>query len=74
MTKQQLTGWFPGHIKPVRPGVYPRRMIFDEVRYARWDGLWKCSAPTPEEAALEQEDSPLQDEPDWCGLANPPKE
>lgn len=77
MTKQ-LTGWFPGQIKPVHPGVYRRR--FRESRsglyvYALWaNGFWRVGDYNPNKAAAERRRSIVQDSPDWCGLANPPKE
>lgn len=75
MDKQQLTGWFPGHIKPVRPGVYRRRFADGGRLYARWDGLfWRIAHTKPEAAAKEVSRSPIQSSPDWRGVAKPTKE
>lgn len=71
---KQLTGWFPGHIKPVRAGVYERR-FGHLIRYARWDGRrWMRSSSSIVFAATEWFGSPMQRALDWRGLALPPKE
>lgn len=50
MKKPKLTEWFPGHVKPVREGVYLRKVPAGE-RYAYWNGKsWNVSAETPKGA------------------------
>lgn len=36
--KHNLTPWFPGHIKPVRPGVYQTRYRGSTDGYSYWTG------------------------------------
>lgn len=53
MNNQQLTPWFPMHVKPHRPGVYRlRRHDPERISYARWDGrIWRFTSDTVESAA-----------------------
>ena len=41
-----FTNWFSGSIKPVREGVYQRRMFGEgynsSLSYSRWDGKYWC--------------------------------
>lgn len=68
----ELTPWFPGSVKPERPGVYQRRTLFGELRFARWDGhQWLAYRGTPEAAALGTIPSAYPDLP-WRGLAHDP--
>jgi len=41
-----LTPWFPGNVRPARPGVYQRRLqSCKESFYAMWDGRrWHLGA------------------------------
>ena len=32
----KFSRWFPGHMKPARPGVYERNLVY---QYSYWDGL-----------------------------------
>lgn len=72
----KLTPWFPGHIKPVHPGVYQQKSgVSDRIGYQRWDGrFWHKWHPTAEAAA--QSYAPVtkihQDDP-WRGLAHKPR-
>jgi hypothetical protein len=48
---RDLTPWFPGTVKPARPGVYERTDHDEMWDFARWDGRrWMCGQLTPEEA------------------------
>lgn len=68
----KLTPWFPGDVKPVRPGVYLRE-LGGEPYYSRWDGFsWKFSQKTIRMAAREKQTSLNQGTP-WRGLAKEPK-
>ena len=51
----KLTRWFPGHIKPVREGVYQQMCgIGLSLGYQKWDGLrWFLWNITPEGAEKE---------------------
>jgi hypothetical protein len=72
MSAPKLTPWFPGHIKPVRPGVYQRASL----TYSYWTGAhWVASADTVQEAARPtffDLPSCVQDW-SWRGLAEEPK-
>ena len=35
-----LTPWFPSKVKPVRSGLYERRIPGVGIRYAWWNGMW----------------------------------
>ena len=61
------TAWYPGHIKPVRPGVYER---WDDNEYSRWNGVhWFGLQPTVEDAARETWIEPGEYQNDcWRGL------
>lgn len=36
----KLTPWFPSKVKPVRIGIYERRIPGVGIRYAWWNGAW----------------------------------
>lgn len=70
----KLTPWYPGHIKPVRPGVYQQMCGHNrDLGYQRWDGkAWSRWAYTAEEVAnlscfLDCNDP-------WRGLAEDPSQ
>lgn len=68
------TRWFPGHVQPVRIGVYQRSMevIGRCWMYSRWDGVqWHIQAPDVEGAEEANERSVYQRLP-WRGLAAQP--
>lgn len=48
----KLTPWYPGHIKPVRKGVYQLWSgTRDKIGYQYWDGaFWRSWYSTPETA------------------------
>ena len=73
----KLTPWFPGHIKPVRKGVY--RVVFWSEEYTShcyWDGeFWRnsyCNADHKEAIYMafvfKQNKNPKQQMP-WRGVA-----
>jgi len=45
----KLTKWYPGHIKPVRVGVYQKHIDFNvPYFYSYWDGeFWGLISGTP---------------------------
>jgi len=50
MKKFNLTDWYSGDVKPVREGIYLRKVPAGE-RYAHWNGKsWAVSAETPMDA------------------------
>lgn len=71
----KLTEWFPGHIKPVRPGVYQQLSAVDKtLGYQRWDGAnWSSWYSTVEGAAKATDVAahPFQND-QWRGLAEKP--
>lgn len=63
----KLTLWFPGHVKPVREGVYERRIGNNSV-YSLWDGVWwRTCKNNPHEAACQASISWWPDAP-WRGV------
>lgn len=62
------TDWIPGELKPVRVGVYKRR-IHGERFYSWWDGDWSVMC-SQKNIAKKNKDmrSSFQDLP-WKGLA-----
>jgi hypothetical protein len=72
MSKNKLTPWFPGDVKPARPGVYETDAETDSyLCYQLWTGNhwgW-CSANSgfvlPYESRYQS--------PRWRGLAKEPK-
>lgn len=73
MSEPKLTPWFPGHIKPVRPGIY-RVWWYLAPTYARFDGRrWMAGNHNgPADAALVV--APASCHPlKWRGLAEQPK-
>lgn len=70
---QKLTPWYPGHIKPARPGVYETQLVGGGCRYQHWNGRWwGLLSWTPENAAnLASWPSEFQSN-DWRGLAEKP--
>lgn len=62
--KEQLTNWFPPHIKPVHVGVYPV-----EWGYAYWTGKrWGCWQATPVFARKYQNYLYADQDKRWRGL------
>lgn len=76
-TRQKLTPWIDGHIKPVRKGVYQRNYgaIDDlpDTPFSRWDGKqWFGADDTVNEAFFNDFVSRSQYLP-WRGLASNPR-
>ena len=72
----KLTPWYPGHIKPARPGVYETDPRTDPERnYQHWDGkVWGFAMhSTAGAASCAGIKSSCQNDK-WRGLAEPPKE
>jgi hypothetical protein len=70
-----LTPWFPGDVKPVRPGVYMQWCGFElDVGYQHWNGeFWGFWCSTVEAASqYKNTRASTQDEP-WRGLMEEPK-
>ena len=71
---RKYTPWFPGCIKPSRPGIYQQKSGDGKlIGYQRWDGgMWHSWCHTPEfaarvgPAAIEFQNDP------WRGLAKDP--
>lgn len=74
MRKQKLTPWFPGNVKPARPGVYQQYSgTGKELGYQFWDGShWHLWFETADQAAANREVASfaLQEDP-WRGLTSP---
>jgi hypothetical protein len=81
MSKPKLTPWFPATMKPVRPGIYQRKLDYltgyrGKWQFAHWDGRrWSGSFTSVEQCAGKWTDSPESDyrctksDPSWRGLA-----
>lgn len=74
MQPHKLTDWFPGHIKPVRPGPY-NTDADDFCPYQYWNGeYWGGYAPSVssacESASLNYRS--MVQSPRWRGLAFDP--
>jgi len=67
MTK--YTPWFPGTMKPVREGVYQRKVSNVVKCYSYWDGeQWFLGAKTPHLAEIEPMLSMNQNRFMWRGV------
>jgi hypothetical protein len=67
--RQKRTPWFPGKVKPARPGVYERMFESGHSYFALWTGRkWMVSYFSPARAAAEDMPSPLQEAASWRGL------
>lgn len=65
-----MTEWYPEHIKPVRAGVYERK-IFDNPTYSLWNGKFWCSyCATVYYASTDRSRSFFQHAP-WRGFTTP---
>ena len=65
----KYTPWFPGTVKPVRFGVYQRRLANTDIAFSYWDGeQWFLANRTPYEAFGEPALSFNQDGFEWRGL------
>ena len=76
---KKLTPWYPGHIKPVRPGVYQQRSGYEKrLGFQWWNGKkWSSWFSSAESALLHGRNGPpadlrFQNDP-WRGLAQEPK-
>ena len=66
------TPWFPGNVKPSRPGVYERKFGQLGLRFSKFDGnVWLSPAPFVEMAERSTSISGYQSDP-WRGLAEKP--
>lgn len=73
----KLTPWYPGHVKPVRVGVYERDYAENpkssRPRFCYWDGAaWGCYGMTKDNAKNFSLASAAQSLP-WRGIAKEPK-
>lgn len=77
MSKDKLTPWFPGEVKPVRQGVYQQKSGFgDSIGYQFWDGRQWCGwCKTPDGAENDRGAADIRHQNDrWRGLAQDPKD
>ena len=75
---KKLTPWFPGDVKPVRPGVYQRLLdpdtTYQEIVFSRFDGVaWFTGADSCELALCRIAESPFQHSVKWRGLTKEAK-
>lgn len=48
-----ITPWYPADVKPVRVGVYERKIVVWKVWFSYWNGKkWSIGGRTPKEAML----------------------
>jgi glycogen debranching enzyme len=77
MSKEKLTPWFPGNVKPARRGVYEVNGFFSSsCWYSYWNGSWwGWLNPSPADALREKGFKTRRDQDDikWRGLATRPK-
>lgn len=69
---EKLTPWFPGDVKPVRPGVYSRLFRGRRPLYARWDGDKWMGADLTTFKAEKMTCRSLWESLPWRGLAQDP--
>lgn len=64
----KLTPWFPGTVKPVRPGVY-QRIVWCRRTYSFWDGQhWHAGTESPKPARYVDRLSDFQASAQWRGI------
>lgn len=69
---EKLTPWFPGDVKPVYEGVYPRDFGCLGPGFSKFDGhQWLLGCNNPDDAAVATLPSHCQSLP-WRGLAQDP--
>lgn len=71
----KLTPWFPGDVKPARPGAYQRRFHQGNspIFFSRWDGeTWRGVSSRPEGVAKTRA-SAVWMRLEWRGLAADPE-
>lgn len=65
-TRLEVTDWIPGSVRPMREGVYERRV--SDGTYSCWDGAaWNRDSDSPAEAAGSRTTSRDQNA-SWRGL------
>lgn len=74
----KLTPWYPGHVKPVRVGVYERdyadNLKCRRPRFCYWDGIaWNCHGTTKEHAEIFKDTPSAYQFLEWRGIAKEPK-
>jgi hypothetical protein len=73
MSAPKLTPWFPGYIKPVRPGVYEVFWYMTPV-YAKFDNFrWHQGADRDLNCAAAMLARAHNEPSKWRGLAEQPK-
>jgi hypothetical protein len=79
MSEKRLTPWFPPSIVPARPGIYETRWVPEarrasHVQYQHWNGtFWGAWHIDINGAAANADGASSRQEPEWRGLAEPPK-
>jgi hypothetical protein len=75
----KLTKWYPGHVKPVRKGVY-QRLMPDGLVYARWNGEhwlsgvpWLLPRPWWDKPNRKRPDLSFFQHCEWRGVTKPPR-
>lgn len=67
--RKNTTPWFPGRTKPVRVGVYLRKVSHSWEMYSYWDGhMWHFNSETPDEARYNWPKPSVYQKLRWCGL------
>ena len=76
MSAPKLTPWVPGHIKPVRPGVYETqgKVLALVSEFQHWNGrFWGMVGESVAEAANKANAMSVYQDDKWRGLAEEPK-
>jgi hypothetical protein len=69
----KLTPWFPGHIKPLRVGVYERQRAAFWTIFSYWDGKrWGFNHDTAADALRDRKFHSYSQGMPWRGLASDP--
>ena len=71
----KLTPWYPGHVKPVRVGVYERDYGDDDQTpsYCYFDKVWSSYGGSVEEAESYKDYVSSEQCYPWRGIAKEPK-
>lgn len=68
----KMTPWFPGDVKPVHVGVYPRQISLTCNFYSYWNGkFWGVFCPSVSAAFAKRHVKSDRQHAPWRGLTEP---